>query len=173
MNRPAIIALAAVTYWLPAHAADLSEKSPFLPAGYGVKKAVAPKPVPQANGPLSRELEFRGLIQLGDTYRFSIFNKKENKSYWITEKDPQNGISAENFDPEEMSIEIRYNGRTERITLISASDSPLPVQKAQPNNARTKQNANLPRPTKASNNNQTNAKRTTIPRRRVILPKKN
>ena len=41
-------------------AETLESSNPFLPPGYSEKKE-APKPVVQSNGPISREIEFRGL----------------------------------------------------------------------------------------------------------------
>ena len=58
---------------------DLKTKSPFLPPIYGVVVAKTPAPAPA--GIIARQLEFRGVIQIGDQFHFSIFNKKENLGY--------------------------------------------------------------------------------------------
>ena len=54
---------------------ELPYNSPFLPQNYGIKKmAPVPQPV-KGNGLISRQIEFRAIIQLGGSYRFSLFNK--------------------------------------------------------------------------------------------------
>ena len=43
---------------------DLKTKSPFLPPNYGVVVAKTPAPAPA--GIIARQLEFRGVIQIGE-----------------------------------------------------------------------------------------------------------
>ncbi|MEO0510988.1 MAG: hypothetical protein AAF065_14150 [Verrucomicrobiota bacterium] len=154
-----------------SYASDLAKKSPFLPPGYGVKVEKPPKPVAPTQGPISREIEFRGIIQMGDTYKFSIFSKKEKKGDWITEgKASETGITVSGFDEKSSTVIVNMNGRVERLTLMKATDSPLPVPqiKAASKNNNNSNNALPPQQNKQTQNN---AKRT-IPRRRVILPNK-
>ena len=154
---------------LTLNASNLETDSPFLPSGYSKKKPAPVRPTPATNGPLSRELEFRGVVQMNDTYEFSLFNKKESRGYWIPENGNVSGVSVRNFKLDSMTITVSLNGRTEQLTLMSATDSPLPVatstvtKPAQP-------------PIIPGLNTNTVQKKTTssrvIPRRRVILPKK-
>lgn len=157
---------------LTLSASSLETDSPFLPSGYSKKKPAPVRPTPATNGPLAKQLEFRGVVQMNDTYEFSLFNKKENRGYWIPENGNVNGVSVRNFKLDSMTITVSLNGRTEQLTLMSATDSPLPVvastvtkppQPAQP--------PIIP----GLNTNTTQKKNTSsrvIPRRRVILPKK-
>ena len=154
-----------------ASSSQLESNSPFLPTGYNTNKSEAPTPPPRVNGPLSRELEFRGIVQMNGIYEFSLFNKKLNRGYWIAENGAESGISVRNFDLDAMRISVTLNGRTEQLTLMTATDSPLPVAistTAKP----TKQarQPNIPGLT-ASTTKKKSASRV-IPRRRVILPKK-
>lgn len=157
---------------LTLSASSLETDSPFLPSGYSKKKPAPVRPTPATNGPLAKQLEFRGVVQMNDTYEFSLFNKKENRGYWIPENGNVNGVSVRNFKLDSMTITVSLNGRTEQLTLMSATDSPLPVvastvtkppQPAQP-------------PIIPGLNTNTAQKKNTssrvIPRRRVILPKK-
>jgi len=154
---------------LTLNASNLETDSPFLPSGYSKKKPAPVRPTPATNGPLSRELEFRGVVQMNDTYEFSLFNKKENRGYWIPENGNVSGVSVRNFKLDSMTITVSLNGRTEQLTLMSATDSPLPVA-----------TSTVTKPAKppiipALNTNTTQKKTTSsrvIPRRRVILPKK-
>ena len=157
-------------------AESLESSNPFLPADYG-EKVEAPKPVVQSNGPISREIEFRGLVKMNGQYQFSLFNKREQKSYWLKENEAAaQGISVRNYDSGSRSLTVSMSGRTERITLIAANSTPLPVVASVSPLINTNGNANKPglppvlqNITKPNTNN--DVKRV-VPRRRVILPKK-
>ena len=157
-------------------AESLESSNPFLPPGYGEKKE-APKPVVQSNGPISREIEFRGLVKMEGQYQFSLFNKRDQKSYWLKENEATaQGISVRNYDSGSQSLTVSMSGRTERITLIAAKSSPLPVVASVSPPINTIGNAKqpgLPPPLQniTKENNDNNIKRA-VPRRRVILPKK-
>lgn len=148
----------------------LAEKSPFLPPGHGQKEPEPPKPIVQTQGPISRELEFRGIVQLGGVYQFSIFNKKDQKGYWLKVNQREDDISVNSFDPNASSVVVMMNGRSERLSLMSASENPIPVAQADPSGPSKPPGLALPQ---ANNNNANNSNtRRTVPRRRVILPKK-
>ena len=157
-------------------AETLESSNPFLPPGYSDKKE-APKPIVQSNGPISREIEFRGIFEVNGQYQFSLFNKRDQKSHWLKENEAaEQGISVRNYDSNSRSLTVNMSGRTERLTLVTASSSPLPVVSSvsQPvtTNGNAKQSALPPGSqniTKANNGNNTNR---AVPRRRVILPKK-
>ena len=157
---------------ITAATSDLVTNNPFLPAGYSKKKPAPVRPILKNIGPLSREIEFRGVVQMNDTYEFSLFNKKENRGYWIPENSSENGISVRNFKLDAMTIAVTLNGRTEQLALMSATDSPLPVATS----TVTKPPQPAQPPIIPGLNTNTAQKKTTssrvIPRRRVILPKK-
>ncbi len=169
-----LIALACLTFSAALFAGDskLESNSPFLPVDYHKKKPEPPKPVQKVNGPLSRELEFRGVVQLNDVYEFSLFQKSENCGYWIPENGSENGIRVSNFNLDAMSITVTLNGRTEQLSLMQATDSPLPVATspaARPKNSPRQPNIPGLNPTTKKSSSTSNR---VIPRRRVILPKK-
>jgi hypothetical protein len=149
---------------------QLSKNSPFLPPGYGEKEPEPPAPVVQPQGPISREIEFRGIVQMGGVYQFSIYNKTEQKGYWMKENAREGGVSVNSFDATSSTIVVVMNGRSERLTLMTATESPMPVAQAIP--AASNKNIlppQLQNPSSATNTNN----RRVVPRRRVILPKKN
>lgn len=157
-------------------AESLESSNPFLPPGYGEKKE-APKPVVQSNGPISREIEFRGFFKMNGQYQFSLFNKRDQKSYWLKENEANaRGISVRNYDSGSQSITVSTSGRTERITLITANSSPLPVVASVSTPVNTNGNAKQPGLPQELQNvlkpNNNNGSKKTVPRRRVILPKK-
>lgn len=117
---------------------NLESNNPFSPPKK--QKIQPPKPLPQKNGLISREIEFHGLFKMGGVCEFSLFDKKLNKSYWIMENCLQNGIKVSNFDAANMTIEVTKNNITEKLKIFIATYIPQKQQKPQ------------------------------IPRRRVILP---
>jgi hypothetical protein len=156
---------------LNAAESKLESNSPFLPQGYNTQKPEAPRPPPQVNGPLSRELEFRGIVQMNGIYQFSLFNKMLNRGYWIAENGEESGISVRNFDLDAMRISVTLNGRTEQLTLMTATDSPLPVAiSTTPKLTNGPGQPNIPGLTNSTIKKPTTSR--VIPRRRVILPRK-
>ena len=167
----ALVLCALTAGALTAATSKLESNSPFLPPGYSNKKPATPKPVTKVNGPLSRELEFRGIVQLKGIYEFSLFNKKLNRGYWIAENSSESGIRVRNFDLDAMSISVTLNGRTEQLTLMTATDSPLPVAISTVAKPPIRPNQpNIPGLTPSNTKKATTSR--VIPRRRVILPKK-
>lgn len=150
----------------------LSEKSPFLPPGHGVKPQEPTRaPVP-TQGPISRELEFRGVISMGGKRQFSIFNKKAKKGYWIADSQTVEGIQVRDYDTSSSTVVVNMNGRAERLTMMTATESPLPVAASKSPTRTAAPTAppglpNLEQPQKKDTN------RRVIPRRRVILPNQN
>lgn len=181
-NRDLAVLLLGLTCALPLTAKTLESDSPFLPPGYNSSKMEPLRAVPSNGAPLARELEFRGVIQMGGTYRFSLYNKKEQRGYWIPAGGSQEGISVSDYDPDSMSLSVLSNGRSERITLSTATETPMPVAisaPAQVNRALTPTQASqarasaVPLPEGAAEPEQiTEERRRVVPRRRVILPKK-
>ena len=174
IGRSTIVLLITLTIHSSLFSADsLADKSPFLPPGHGEKAAEPVAPV-QQQGPISREIEFRGIIQLGGTYQFSIFNKKDQKGYWLKENVSQNGISVRGYDAASSTVVVNMNGRSERLTMMSATDNPLPVAQAKPTPPTPpKNNVRAPIvPPNLNNQNQEANSQRVIPRRRVVLPRK-
>ena len=149
----------------------LQENNPFLPPGFNDKKPEPPKPVVVDNGPLARELEFRGITQFDGIKQYSVFNRSEQKAYWLREDEMKGGMKVSGYDAKKRSITVVKNGRTENITLMSASSRPVPVATSvtMPN---SNKNPKLPQITSLPNNVQKDTTSKTVPRRRVILPKK-
>jgi hypothetical protein len=161
-----------VSFLYPISADTLQEENPFLPPGYGEEKPEPPKPVVQQNGPLARELEFRGIIRFGGERKFSVFNKSENKAYWLKENEMDAGIKVSGYDANSRSITVVKNGRAERLSLMDATHAPVPVATSvtmpKPGNGKQGSVPGIKPNNTQNNNNNKNV----VPRRRVILPKK-
>lgn len=149
--------------------AKLSEKSPFLPPGHGADTPEPTKPVIQPQGPISRELEFRGIVQIGGVFQFSIFNKKEQKGYWLKTKESEDGIAVNTYDANSSTIVVEMNGRSERLTLMAATDGPLPVAQAKQPSLNSARPPGLPPELNVKSSS--NSTRRTVIRRRVVQPK--
>lgn len=161
--------LVLLTLTLPLFSdTQLAENSPFLPPGHGKEETKKPEPKVQPQGPISREIEFRGIVQMGGAYQFSIYNKKEEKGYWLKENDREDGISVNSYDADAATVVVLMNGRSERLTLMAASDKPMDVKHDEPSAEKKDR-----RPPQLGNRSKDqDKKRRNVPRRRVILPKK-
>lgn len=144
----------------------LETNNPFLPKDH-VKKNIVSQPKLQPSIYLNKLIEFRGFCILGNTTHFSIYDKKDKKSYWITQNESEGGIRVSKFDKLSQSVIVSMNGRSERVTLMSASNDPIPVAVSTP----LFQNPTIVSSSGAYKVN-SNSKNNIIPRRRVILPKK-
>ena len=150
-------------------AGSLVNKNPFLPTDYKKNDISVTRPELQSSGAISKLVEFRGLMTFGNVTQFSLYNKRENKRYWVSENQSEGGISIGHYDERSKAITISMNGRTGRLTLMSATNTPLPVVASYKQPAAQKMI--LP---SAQNNKsvQQEDRSRVIPRRRVILPKK-
>ena len=111
---------------------DLTKDSPFLPPGYRQhleKKNKKPPPPPKAPPKLRQNLELRGYFRLGGVWRFSVFDKRTNKSQWIilNDRDRNDGIYVTEFDYENGSVQIEQDGHKESISISSPSGNSLPI----------------------------------------------
>jgi hypothetical protein len=108
-------------------------------------------------------------------YQFSLFNRRDQKSYWLKENEAAaQGISVRNYDSLSRSLTVNMSGRTERLTLMTASSTPIPVVASVSQPVTTNGNAKQQplsvvqsKPKSSSDSN-----RRVVPRRQVILPKK-
>lgn len=167
--------LFTLTSSLSLSSQTLVSRSPFLPHDHKKKTApVVPKPV-ATNGAIARQIEFRGIVQMNGVYKFSLFNKSDQKGYWIPEGESRDNIKITKFDADSKTVTVSQNGRTEKLTLMESTDVPMAVAvSAPPAKAKTGNSTNRGLPpglTVQVNNN--SKPTTTVPRRRVILPKKN
>ena len=78
---------------------SLVENSPFLPQGFDAGRLDKPTK-PKTAAEISREIEFRGLLQVGDAPEFCLFDKKSQKGQWVSLNDPAAQYQVLSFDPE-------------------------------------------------------------------------
>lgn len=148
---------------------NLITKSPFLPPGYGIKPeepapVEAPKPV--IVGQLSRDLEFRGIFQMGETPpKFSIFDKKEQKGHWIELNGKTDRFEVVDYDKDSGTITVSSGEQREELFMSKPNDSPLSISGDPSTRGNSTLNQNN-RPQIEPNPRQRNGR--AVPRRRVI-----
>ena len=153
---------------------NLITNNPFVPKNSGSLNQLNKKPTgPQSttNKPqvLQKYLQFKSIAIINKKKHFSIFNKRTNKSFWISENETVENFRVTNYNQISNSITISDGINTEVIPIITPNESPLNVASAaiQPNN----QEAVTPPVPGATPANQNN-KAKTLPRRRVIPVKR-
>lgn len=153
---------------------NLITNNPFVPKNSGSLNQLNKKPTrPQSttNKPqvLQKYLQFKSIAIINKKKHFSIFNKRTNKSFWISENETVENFRVTNYNQISNSITISDGINTEVIPIITPNESPLNVASAtiQPNNQEAV-TPPVPGATPANQNN--NAK--TLPRRRVIPVKR-
>ena len=153
---------------------NLITNNPFVPKNSGSlnqlnKKPTVPKATSSKPKVLQKYLEFKSIAIIDKKKYFSIFNKRINKSFWISENETVENFRVTKYNQISNSITISDGINTEVIPIITPNESPLNVASAtiQPNNQEAVTPL-LPGATPANQNN--NAK--TPPRRRVIPVKR-
>ena len=153
---------------------NLITNNPFVPQKSGSlnnlnKKPAVPKATSSKPKVLQKYLEFKSIAIIDKKKYFSIFNKRINKSFWISENETVENFRVTKYNQISNSITISDGINTEVIPIITPNESPLNVASAaiQPNNQEAV-TPPVPGATPANQNN--NAK--TLPRRRVIPVKR-
>lgn len=162
MIRPPAICVLIMGLLLTASAEEaepampsIVENSPFLPPGFQPPGSAGKAAEAPAS---SSTYEFRGIYELGGLYHYHLYNKRERKGNWFTEREAREaGVEIVDFDPTGDELVVRVGGRQSSLVLIETSDRTLPVQSARPAQANVSQQK--PNPSVSENN-----------RRRVIRP---
>lgn len=104
----------------------LDKRSPFLPPSF-FTVATTPKTIKKAAPDTSRFI-LRGISKIGDTYLFSIYDKKMQKAKWVEAGVSSNGFSITSYDPCTRTISYRWNGQEVSLQLINANNTALPLE---------------------------------------------
>lgn len=68
-------------------------------------------------------LQLRGLAQINNSFLFSIRDVSTNQSNWCEIGDILFGASIENFDTNNNTLFLRYNGASHELRLMAADES--------------------------------------------------
>ena len=110
---------------------SLVENSPFLPQGFDagrLDKSTKPKSAAE----ISREIEFRGLLQVGDAPEFCLFDKKSQKGQWVSLNDPAAQYQVLSFDPESESIRVQSGDEVQELTISKPASIPAVAARRRP-----------------------------------------
>ncbi len=145
----------------------LVQNSPFLPPDHNraQDRAPAPTPPPGANV-VSRDLELRGIYEFDGVVNFSVFNKRTENSFLVTLDERGGEVFATQFNPEDRSARMTFQGSTAVLSLKKPSDTPIPVAGRTASSA-SGRSENAQRQGSAEGERR---ERPAVPRRRVILP---
>lgn len=175
MSHQFIAAITGLVLTVSVHGSDMGsllERSPFLPKGYAEKTTEKRQPPAQQKSPPSWEL--RGWTRMGDKTQVSLYNRTEKKSKWITVGDTNSEVRVLGLDSDSRQVRIAIDGKPETLelketTLASAAAAPVkPAPTTRPAPPKPSKSNIKPKNKKAG----TDAKKPTIPRRRVIVPRR-
>lgn len=108
---------------LPAHAAStLAGQSPFLPPATATDTAA---PTPDAT------LELRGIMAVGDSYKFSIYDSTKRMSAWLGLEEAGREFVVRSYDETRDTVTVDHQGRTLTLALKTAKVASAPAM-AQP-----------------------------------------
>lgn len=153
---------------------NLITNNPFVPKNSGSlnqpkKNPTQPKSINNKQQVLQKYLQFKSIAIINKKKYFSIFNKRTNKSFWISENETVDNFRVTNYNRMNNAIIISDGINTETLTIVTASETPVTVVSAvaKPNN----QDVVTPPTPGATPTNQNN-KPKTPPRRRIIPAKR-
>jgi len=172
-----ILLFVLLIFWEPvgelSGESNLVTHSPFLPPDWGQQAAEKPaQPVTQ-KGPLSRELEFRGVFSMNGVTKFGVFDRNAQKGQWFPLNSGNDRFTVIRYNEGMQTILIKADGRIEELSLKEADDKPLPVMGA----LNTLRPPSPPPPVNGASNanaegDDDDASRTSnVPRRRIIRPR--
>ena len=156
----------------PQTTSNLITNNPFVPKNDGslfkAKNPIGPQSVANKSQVLQKYLQFKSIAIINKKKYFSIFNKRTNKSFWISEGKAVENFRVTDYNPRSNSISITDGINTEIIPIITANETPLSVASIA---SQASQEVATPQLPKASAN-QSNDKPKNPARRRVIPAKR-
>lgn len=151
---------------------NLITNNPFVPKNNGSlnkpKNPTGPQSIANKSQVLKKYLEFKSIAIINKKKYFSIFNKRTNKAFWISEGETVENFRVTYYNPTSNTISITDGINTEIIPIITANETPLSVASAP---AQVGQEVATPQIPGASAD-QNKDKPKTPPRRRVIPVKR-
>lgn len=104
----------------------LITQNPFLPPQSRAAVAKKTEKTPSNPMPPDRFL-FRGILRLGDTFKFSIFDTKTKTSRWVSAGKVENDFCIVSYDPRMKELSFEWNGRKGQLKLETEEPLPLSV----------------------------------------------
>ncbi len=128
-----VILLSLVGYLLPPcglfgsdEASNLILNSPFIPADYQSSRGSNSRKTRNPSASLlSRNIQFRGLVQINSEWEFCIYDTKSKKGDWVPLGNADAAYHVLEFFPETQSIMVK-RGDVEEEIFLERSEGPLP-----------------------------------------------
>ncbi len=102
-------------------ATSLLEASPFLPSGYHEQKSMNVLP---AVAPATKSLEgieFKGVMNMGDAWFFSLYDAASSKSTWVEVGDRTSfGGTVAGYDEQSHVIKLNVDGQVHTLKLLGS-----------------------------------------------------
>ena len=151
---------------------NLITNNPFVPKNNGslnkAKNPTGPQSIANKSQVLQKYLQFKSIAIINKKKYFSIFNKRTNKAFWISEGETVENFRVTYYNPTSNTISITDGINTEVIPIINANETPISVASGP---SEVRQEVTTPQiPGATANQNKDKPK--TTPRRRVIPVKR-
>lgn len=157
--------LCTVLYATPN--SSLLNRSPFLPPQTSIK---APQANPEPSKSRFPEVQFVGFSGTAPNWSFALFFNPQNQVKWLSLGAEFAEVKVVKFDANVPSLTVEHAKQTKDIKLAQSAPASTP----NPSLRRARQpNHNQATAITHPGQSTPKARSTTIPRRRIILPKKN
>ena len=151
---------------------NLITNNPFVPKNNGSlnkpKNPPGPQSIANKSQVLQKYLQFKSIAIINKKKYYSIFNKRTNKSFWISEGETVENFRVTSYNPISNTISITDGINTETIPIITANETPLSVASATKQVSQEVATPQIPGATANQNKDKPKAP----PRRRVIPVKR-
>ena len=151
---------------------NLITNNPFVPKNNGSlnkpKNPPGPQSIANKSQVLQKYLQFKSIAIINKKKYFSVFNKRTNKSFWISEGETVENFRVTYYNPTSNTISITDGINTEIIPIITANETPLSVASSPTQMGQEVATPQIPGATADQNKD----KPKTPPRRRVIPVKR-
>ena len=151
---------------------NLITNNPFVPKNNGslnkAKNLTGPQSTANKSQVLQKYLQFKSIAIINKKKYFSIFNKRTNKAFWISEGETVENFRVTYYNPTSNTISITDGINTEIIPIITANETPLSIVSAPTQVGQEVATPQIPGATADQNKD----KPKTLPRRRVIPAKR-
>lgn len=97
---------------VPEEYRSLVDNSPFMSVEYRAS-------LERSGGAGRREIQFTGLTRPGGVWLFGLEERRQNRTYWLSEGANENGIEILNFDETHKTLTVSLNG-IEMVLRISS-----------------------------------------------------
>ena len=115
---------------IPQVTSNLITNNPFVPKNDGFQNQKIPlghSLLANKSQVLKKYLQFKSIAIINKKKYFSIFNKRTNKSFWISEGETVDNFRVTYYNSTNNTISITDGINSEVIPIITANETPLSI----------------------------------------------